>query len=138
MLTALVLLCKNDVRGGSSSSSKRLRGYRILRPRSAQPDGVCPTPRGIENYLRNTRLLLAKVITKQSIARDVPGVHTWQRMVHEEMYVELRDTGSLGERPIRLAEFVAHFDRSRRSSLCSARCPELLSAGKSQKAAWSG
>jgi hypothetical protein len=61
----------------------------------------------IENDLRDPRLLPAKVITKQSLSSDVACIHSRQRVVHEEMNVELRHASSLRERPIGLAEFVA-------------------------------
>ena len=49
------------------------------------------------HYRGYALLLFAEVITKQFVARDVTGIYPRQRVVHQEMDVELRHPGRLGK-----------------------------------------
>lgn len=42
-------------------------------------------------------------------ARDVTSIHPWQRVVHEQVYVEVVDVGGLGDRSVRLTKIIAPF-----------------------------
>jgi len=54
-------------------------------------------------------LLLAEVITKQFVTRDVTSIYARQRVVHEKMDVKLRYSRRLSKRAVTLPQVVAPF-----------------------------
>jgi len=53
------------------------------------------------------------VIFQQLVPCNVARIHTGQRVIHQQARIEVRNPGSLGERPVALAEIVAPLGKRR-------------------------
>ncbi len=106
---------------------RRLFDFRASEPPDQQKISLYRA--AVNDQLRNSLLLLAQMIPKQPIARDVSGVYAGQRVIHQKVGVEFSKHLPLRERTIALPQIIAPFGRTSRSSLCSTRYPGSLSAG---------
>lgn len=54
-------------------------------------------------------LLLAQVIAEQTMPRNISSVHTRQRVVHQQVHVEVVDPGRLSNSTVGLTEIITPF-----------------------------
>ena len=78
------------------------------------------------------------MVPEQFVAIDVAGVHADNRMVHQQVDVEIGDADSLGNRAVRLPKVVSPFCKGRPILLMLDQMSPSLSARKSHSLPWTG